>query len=295
MIGSYANPWRVTEDRSTLAIAFARVLHGAAVASTLSITESRVALAHVARFCRQAESNTHGPQSLEVDRSTEDFQLDFPPLEEGSASAKSLSRFFRGQISKSRAMGRQWRRATGRQNRADFVDLLKWSARVRYGSRHRLHGRERCAVVILSYKRPENIEMLVRSALQCDCVGRVWVHNNNQDFRLRDWVRVCDPRVSLVEAPKPVLHGVRWALSLADQVHHFFLSIDDDVFLSPEQISFLFESLVHDPSVPHGCDGEVHDVGISFGVPMRNGGLYPFRTGVGGTFSEQGLRGWWTI
>src|SRR4051812_46165654 len=67
------------------------------------------------------------------------------------------------------------------------VHLLRVSGyclAVTFGPRHRARGPERCTVVLLSYRRPQNIEWLVRGYLKCDFVTRVIVSNNNPDVDL---------------------------------------------------------------------------------------------------------------
>lgn len=125
------------------------------------------------------------------------------------------------------------------------------------GRRVRMRGPQKCCIVILSYRRPYNIDLLVRSALRCDAVGEVIVHNNARHTQLGDWISVSDSRLSIVEHPKDVGHGIRWKLA-AQSSFDWFLSIDDDVFLEAKQIAALFDHLVGNPAVPHGISGEVY-------------------------------------
>ncbi len=114
---------------------------------------------------------------------------------------------------------------------------------------------EKLTVVLLSYRRVWNMEPIVKGMLQADFVERVVVSNNNPAYRIRDWVRVNDDRVQLIDQPRPRAVGLRneLARSLPGE---YFLSVDDDVFLTPEQLRRLFLALLANPEAPHGVRGE---------------------------------------
>jgi hypothetical protein len=129
---------------------------------------------------------------------------------------------------------------------------------VTLGPRRRAFGPERCAVVLLSYRRPQNIEWLVRGYLKCDFVTRVIVSNNNPDVDLTHYLRLDDPRIELIQQPVRTRQGMRFSLAAergADDP--YLISPDDDIFLYPSQIETLFRGLVAEPAVPHGIRGEV--------------------------------------
>ncbi|MDY7094468.1 MAG: hypothetical protein SX243_15970 [Acidobacteriota bacterium] len=135
-------------------------------------------------------------------------------------------------------------------------------------------GPERCCVVLLSYRRPANIPLLVESFLRCDFVGQVVVSNNNPEVDLSGPLAVFDdPRLELIQQPKATKQGIRFALA---QRHagrfDFFFSPDDDRFLLPSQLRQLFAALVAEPEVPHGIEGEVR-------VQRGDWEGYPFRVG----------------
>jgi hypothetical protein len=140
------------------------------------------------------------------------------------------------------------------------VRLFAWSWRVSSGPMVKLDRPEKCCVVLLSYKRAPNMEMLVRSLLKCDFVGKIVVCNNNPEFDLRQMMRFDDPRVHLVQREEPTRQGIRFSLAKAEAVEYkYFISPDDDRFLYPNQIKKLFLGLLEDPSVPHGFEGEDQD------------------------------------
>jgi glycosyltransferase involved in cell wall biosynthesis len=143
------------------------------------------------------------------------------------------------------------------RGRANFVvEYAKWEYRARFGPRLKFAGTEKATIVFLSYKRPQNIEPLVRSALKCSFVAKVIVCNNNPDVRLESWVGVSDSRLVLLNQNKNLGPGYRFDIAIREP-GDYFCFIDDDVFLYPEQIRQLFSSLLEDPSVPHGVRGQV--------------------------------------
>jgi hypothetical protein len=131
-------------------------------------------------------------------------------------------------------------------------------------------GNERLTVILLNYKRPRNIEPIVRSILKAACVERVLVSNHNPRMRIRDWISLADPRIELLDQPLESSPGLRFQIA-AGQPGSYFLAIDDDVFLYPGQVSRLFSYLQQAPSVPHGIQGEIFR---EAGIPGPDGDLH---------------------
>jgi hypothetical protein len=115
-----------------------------------------------------------------------------------------------------------------------------------------------CTVILLSHNRPHNLHLLVDSALRNECVSKVIVSNSNRKVRIGEWVKSTDPRVSLVDETEPTQPGYRFVIAARDG-GEYFISIDDDIFLTPRQIGLLFEQLVRDHSVPHGVKGNLYE------------------------------------
>lgn len=113
--------------------------------------------------------------------------------------------------------------------------------------------------IILSYKRPQNIQPIVESMLRTPSVRRVIISQNNPDYALEPWLQKLDPRVTLLKHPfrRSPAHRYHLARSLKDD--HFFFSVDDDFFLLPSQIERLCSVVRGDPSRPHGVFGQRHD------------------------------------
>jgi len=130
-----------------------------------------------------------------------------------------------------------------------------WPLRRVLRLREKVPGNEKLSVVLLSYRRMKNLRPIVDSLLLCDFVGEIILSNNNPKVRMEDFVRVRDPRLRIINQPARRYPSCRY--DLARGLHaRYFMSIDDDLFLTPGQVRKLFLSLIANPSVPHGAGGE---------------------------------------
>ncbi len=111
-------------------------------------------------------------------------------------------------------------------------------------------------VILQSYKRPWNIEPMVRMFLRFPWVEKVIVSNNNPTTVFR--LPFTDPRVTVINQPHryPASMFAVLALQEAKNGAQYFLCIDDDLLLFPAQIETLIRSLIADSSVPHGLVGQ---------------------------------------
>lgn len=109
--------------------------------------------------------------------------------------------------------------------------------------------------ILLSYMRPENIDLLVRILLRVPSVGSVVLCNNNPALSLRWWVSVTDSRLHITENSRRGSAGMRYRIALEDDAP-YFLCIDDDMFLKPAQIEALCQACIADPDVPHSTWGQ---------------------------------------
>ena len=146
--------------------------------------------------------------------------------------------------------GRWWR-----ARRDYWVGYRSWRRAIRETPRLSLPGPEKLTVLLLSYKRVRNMEPIAEAALRCDFVEKVVVSNNNPDVRIGDWIRLKDERLVLIDQPRRTPPGVRFRLA-RQEPGFYFLSIDDDVLLAPDQIRTLFAAMVARPGAPHGILGE---------------------------------------
>jgi hypothetical protein len=128
-----------------------------------------------------------------------------------------------------------------------------------------------CAAVLLTHKRPQNMSLVVQSALRNRFVTRVIVSNSNPQVKIRDWITSNDPRLTLVDETIPTQPGHR--LVVARQTGaEYVLSIDDDIFLTPKQWTHFFEFLIAGEQCPHGIIGQVYRPGTksSNGSPFHH-------------------------
>lgn len=126
----------------------------------------------------------------------------------------------------------------------------------RLGSRCRSTDARRLSVVLPSYARPRNIDLILSAAVGCDFVAEIIVSNNDPSAPLARMIRVRDPRIRIVEQPRRTPASVRFDLS-RDAAEPWILAIDDDVFPSSRQMLELFRRLVAAPHAVHGYGGEV--------------------------------------
>jgi hypothetical protein len=115
-----------------------------------------------------------------------------------------------------------------------------------------------CAIV-LSYKRPQNIERVVLPLCASTSIDKVIVSNNNPDIDLREWLGRAsyEAKVSLVQQPQRSICAKRFEVAL-NESFDAFICPDDDLFLTTAQIDALIDSLRLEPNRVHGIFGEIH-------------------------------------
>lgn len=126
----------------------------------------------------------------------------------------------------------------------------------RLGCRCRSASGARLSVILPSYARPRNIDMILSAVVACDFVSEIIVSNNDPEVPLAGMIRVRDPRIRLIQQPRRTPASVRFDLSL-NAAEPWVLAIDDDVFPSARQVLALFERLMAAPHAVHGYGGEV--------------------------------------
>ena len=124
-------------------------------------------------------------------------------------------------------------------------------------------GGKTCVVVLLSHNRPQNLEILVRGALQNRWVKKVIVSNSNPKFHIADWVKAKDARLQLIDETQKTLPGHRFVMA-AGEPDDYFLSVDDDIFFTPAQWAQFFECLLRNEEAPHGISGQLYRPGVLF-------------------------------
>ena len=126
----------------------------------------------------------------------------------------------------------------------------------RLGYRCRTADAARLTVIMPSYARPRNIDLILSSVVACDFVSEIIVSNNNPAVPLEQFLHVHDPRIRIVHQPRRTPASVRFELS-RHAAERWIVAIDDDVFPSSRQVRSLFERLVAAPHAVHGYGGEI--------------------------------------
>jgi hypothetical protein len=115
-----------------------------------------------------------------------------------------------------------------------------------------------CCAIILSYKREQNIPIIVDTLLAMDDVDHVIVSNNNPDVDLSVLLsnKLECFKFELIQQDCRCHCIKRFEIAI-DLDYDYFICIDDDVFLTQNQIQFLLDSVKANPLVPHGFNGQL--------------------------------------
>jgi len=113
-----------------------------------------------------------------------------------------------------------------------------------------------CAIV-LSYKRPQNIQRIVEQLCAVGAISKVIVSNNNPDVKLNHWLDVRELPVDVIEQVFPSICAKRFEIAATEPFDAFFCP-DDDLFLTSAQIGGLIGTLEREPARVHGVFGEIH-------------------------------------
>ena len=128
---------------------------------------------------------------------------------------------------------------------------------------------DKLTVIVLNHKRPQNVGQIAQYVLRSGFVGRMIISNNSQAYAIEDHVKVRDPRLLLINQPEP--SGVGISLELARQHRsRYYLRVDDDIFLHPAQLQWVYWNLRAASSRPHGI------FGASFSAAKNPAQEWPF-------------------
>ncbi|ETZ23847.1 hypothetical protein [Pedobacter sp. V48] len=126
--------------------------------------------------------------------------------------------------------------------------------------------------IVLSYKRPQNIQRICETILSVSQVCKLILSNNNPEVDLKSYVKIDDNRFVLINQERDSGCIKRYELAYVEHSEYYFC-IDDDLFLSKTQIQYLMVNLINDPFRPHGFWGQsllkLNDK-ISFGESVVN-------------------------
>ncbi len=121
-------------------------------------------------------------------------------------------------------------------------------------------------VILLSYKRPFNIQKIINELLPCNDVDRIIVSNNNSSINLNDWVDIDNDCVRIMNQKENKGCGFRWRIAKEFR-SNYYIAVDDDTFLNYKQIGFLIDRIKKSPEIPHGFFGSRYDSIKQFQIP----------------------------
>lgn len=151
-----------------------------------------------------------------------------------------------------------------------YIKFFKYKKHL-YGKEY--HGgidHPKACAIVLSYARPKNIEWIVRSLLLCPFIDKVIVSNNNPDLKMEDWVRIDDTRLSLLNQETRRRAGYRYEIA-RHLSYEYYIFLDDDIYLYPAQIEFVYKKLCMNPEIPHGVWGQKVTIHENNAVEFHNG------------------------
>jgi hypothetical protein len=113
---------------------------------------------------------------------------------------------------------------------------------------------DKLAVIVLNHKRPNNVARIAQHTLRAGFVGKLIISNNSQEYRIDTYIKVKDPRLVLIDQEQPA--GVGISFQLAQQfASRYYLRVDDDIFLHPSQLQWIYWNLRLFSDRPHGIFG----------------------------------------
>jgi hypothetical protein len=112
-----------------------------------------------------------------------------------------------------------------------------------------------CAI-LLSYKRPQNIERIIKNLIATPGIKHVVLSNNNPDINLSKWINLQQYPIKFIQQSNHSICVKRFEIAL-DLPYDYFIFPDDDLFLSPQQLQTLLELAQQDKSRVHGMFGQI--------------------------------------
>ena len=119
---------------------------------------------------------------------------------------------------------------------------------------------ENLTVILLNHKRPENVSYIAQYILQAGFAGRLVISNNSQEYPIEKCVKINDPRLVLINQKEPSGVGIRFMLA-QKYPSQYYICVDDDIFLHPAQLQWIYWNLRHIKDRPHGIFGAVYEPG----------------------------------
>jgi hypothetical protein len=128
----------------------------------------------------------------------------------------------------------------------------------------------KATAILLSYARPQNIQPICQALLKCDFIEKVVVSNNNPDMSLDKWLQIEDSRIEIQNQSTRRRAGFRYEIARKLEAENFVF-IDDDLFLTPDQISYVYGKLLENPVQPQGVWGQTFRQDATGEVEITNG------------------------
>ena len=110
------------------------------------------------------------------------------------------------------------------------------------------------SVVLLSYKRIENIKIIIDSLLANDLIGEIIIWNNNSEIHIQY------PGINVVNSSNNYLCIARYAMAMLCKNQTIYFQ-DDDIFIDNDSIKKLFDEYIKDTTRIYGHCGRNLDNG----------------------------------
>ncbi|MGB3532836.1 MAG: glycosyltransferase [Microcoleaceae cyanobacterium] len=146
------------------------------------------------------------------------------------------------------------------QSRIRELFYRKWTLDSYISNPVSLATDKKVTIIVPSYhaSRSRNLQPLIRSVVKCDFVEKIIISNHNPEIRLEDWVKTDDSRVVLINHSVRRGCGYGWIVASQENANYFIV-IDDDMLVYPQQLAVLFQQLINQPECPHGFIGRRAD------------------------------------
>lgn len=110
--------------------------------------------------------------------------------------------------------------------------------------------------LLLSYRRPANMQRQLDDIAAAPIPNKsVILSNNNPAINIFDYVAPDGPAVTILQQSRRRISAQRYELA-REAGSQYFVALDDDLFLSPDQIAALAKKLFEAPTMPHGIWGQ---------------------------------------
>jgi len=130
---------------------------------------------------------------------------------------------------------------------------------------------QNAAILLTNYLRPNSILKQLNTFIAvCDRFDVYIIDNAPRESNLRSQIRIED-WYYYIENGANLGAGYRFLLSNG-LPHHFFIAIDDDIFLTIDQLMLLYGALLADPRRVHGIWGQTIDLTAEV-ARLRSGGI----------------------